>query len=506
MASLVEHDVYLQYKIELAVNGMVDLSNAGLDEHTGDPTHLPVVARLQKLREYATRFRSGKFKDSYWEYSWERGTVDTNGWEVQLAFGSAISYVVIKPPQQEISVCAPPLLDGGMRRWTIPLTAFPADVVTAVSLDLSQDLLIVAQLVPNSLGVKAHVRSFSEPAVPHADAARPIFSTEPLVLRVLEPGVERTRITYVQIHRHVVAWMLTVDGHDSSDVEVWDWKTGYLIWRCHFDLGVTFTLLDQSFLAIVPNASDTLLVYRYDLPEADPITTRSRQTLELRLPGRPRAETAITRIQETSIPVRPSSTVPFWPDPDLRIFVVVLGDCSALLIPYSTFRTLLYHPESAHTSPRGRAKPIPWKNWGPHATLLLHLPYAERVNFWTYWKMRYCYSYGSRVAISCYSDYGTSHTGEVFVFDLNPWAAREARRYPPTMSPDSRYLDTPTTAKAAFGTERAAIPHAILHEGGLSRSFGQAPPVLAMDHRGYTTVYTQGLVSSRYLGSISFYV
>ena len=48
---LVRSDLYLQYKIELAQNGMVD----------GQSSTLPVSERLQRLREYASRFRNGTF-------------------------------------------------------------------------------------------------------------------------------------------------------------------------------------------------------------------------------------------------------------------------------------------------------------------------------------------------------------------------------------------------------------------------------------------------------------
>ena len=50
-ADLIDSDVYLQYRIELARNGMVD----------GLASTLPVSERLQRLRQYSVNFRSGIF-------------------------------------------------------------------------------------------------------------------------------------------------------------------------------------------------------------------------------------------------------------------------------------------------------------------------------------------------------------------------------------------------------------------------------------------------------------
>ena len=50
-ADLIDSDVYLQYRIELARNGMVD----------GLASTLPVSERLQHLRQYSVNFRSGIF-------------------------------------------------------------------------------------------------------------------------------------------------------------------------------------------------------------------------------------------------------------------------------------------------------------------------------------------------------------------------------------------------------------------------------------------------------------
>ena len=51
-SDLIHSDLYLQYKIELAQNGMVD----------GESSALPVVKRLQHLRQYSSNFKKGTFQ------------------------------------------------------------------------------------------------------------------------------------------------------------------------------------------------------------------------------------------------------------------------------------------------------------------------------------------------------------------------------------------------------------------------------------------------------------
>ena len=141
----------MQYKIELAINGMVDVPAEA------SSTGIPAVEKLEMLRTHGRRVRSGQLESSEFAYSWQLWpamvSVPKDGWEAFPAFGSSISYVTVKPPQQEISICAPPLFgEREMRHWTVPLEVFPDGDVTAVSVDIAQNLLMVVQ---------AHGRSVS---------------------------------------------------------------------------------------------------------------------------------------------------------------------------------------------------------------------------------------------------------------------------------------------------------------------------------------------------------
>ncbi len=141
---LIDVDIYLQYKIELVLNAMVDGSAS---------CSMNVVERMQLLRDYSARYHNTEFADSAFKYSWQRWpeieTMPTTDWVGLLGFGGSISYIVVKPPQKQISVCAPPTFTGPreMRDWIIPYEALSGRrglVVVSVSVDLSQDLLLVA--------------------------------------------------------------------------------------------------------------------------------------------------------------------------------------------------------------------------------------------------------------------------------------------------------------------------------------------------------------------------
>lgn len=113
---------------------------------------MSIVERLQLLQDYSARYHRTELAVSGFDYSWQRWPEDENmsttDWEGLLGFGGSIAYVVVKPPQKQISVCAPPTFTGPreMRSWVVPYEALskrPDLVVISVSVDISQDLLLV---------------------------------------------------------------------------------------------------------------------------------------------------------------------------------------------------------------------------------------------------------------------------------------------------------------------------------------------------------------------------
>lgn len=114
---------------------------------------MSVAERLRLLRECSAKYHALCFTTSQSKYSWQLWPsipgMPTTDWKLHLGFGGSISYIVVKPPQRQISICAPPLFTGlrQMRDWLVPYDALMGDTdreILCVSADVSQDLLLVA--------------------------------------------------------------------------------------------------------------------------------------------------------------------------------------------------------------------------------------------------------------------------------------------------------------------------------------------------------------------------
>ena len=113
---------------------------------------LNVAERLQLSREYDRQYHALRFTTSAFRYSWElwqsTGMMPTTDWKLYLGLGGSISYIVVKPPQRQISICAPPLFTGRreMRGWLVPYDTLMGSThreILRAPADVSQDLLLV---------------------------------------------------------------------------------------------------------------------------------------------------------------------------------------------------------------------------------------------------------------------------------------------------------------------------------------------------------------------------
>ena len=256
--------------------------------------------------------------------------------------------------------------------------------------------------------------------------------------------------------------------------------------RCQFDYEVSFTLLDASRVIVASSVSDVLLFYDITSPSIldDPVSARGRFELALTLPP---TQSGGAHIQETCIPAPTSRRAPFWPDPRLSMAVVVLSSDCVLLIPHSNIYPLLAATRSS-SSPSGTLdgqRKVPWESWGPRNTLQLHRRMAP--SRWTY---RHVYSYGSRLALFCFDESDFMDGADVAILDLNPWAVKHAKWYSPTGSQeaDDRLGVLPPSAP-----DVDVLLHVAFEGGFASFGFAQSPPVLAMDHRGFTTMVSHPL-------------
>ncbi|KAI1792522.1 hypothetical protein LXA43DRAFT_1180918, partial [Ganoderma leucocontextum] len=140
--SLISTDMLLTYRIELAINGMVD----------GPPTAgLTLPERLHKLRQYSERSCTGDFTC---DTDMKLGRVrldDTTIFLIQGlntrmpdSFGGTISYELVAGDARSLVVYAPPsIIEGTVaRRWVIPL---PPSGKRILAVDVTQDLVVCQQ-------------------------------------------------------------------------------------------------------------------------------------------------------------------------------------------------------------------------------------------------------------------------------------------------------------------------------------------------------------------------
>ena len=184
-------------------------------------------------------------------------------------------------------------------------------------------------------------------------------------------------------------------------------------------------------------------------------------------------------IQESSIP-RPPASAPFWPDPAHRVVVVHFsrrsrhlkkGYTSALLlIPYATLQSVIDHAERS-PDPRFPRVVYEWNQWAQRDALLLALDIedvsADGYRFAPTW------AYGSRVCVCLRQT--MKLRDHLLMFDLNPWAAKDARRTAPAGSDaPAPPASGPTPAAAHveergqeyrdwFCIRRALLPYAVYH-------------------------------------------
>ena len=151
---VVEGDIRLQYKIELALAGMVD----------GPPGGLPLAERLARLRDHRARAGTFALADSGAAYLSKPAQLpmhDPAGL-VLPAFGGSIATVVVRPTHGLVEVFTahgPASWDPGereLRRWEMSMEDLSVprpDVLNTLSVDVVQDLLVVVQLVGDAWSV-----------------------------------------------------------------------------------------------------------------------------------------------------------------------------------------------------------------------------------------------------------------------------------------------------------------------------------------------------------------
>ena len=129
--SLVQNDAQSQYRIELAVNGMVD----------GPPSDVALTERLEQLRQHRARWRGGQLScdESTWSTVDERVQV--------LTSDGTVLYAVRRPGGYELDVRTPPRAraNTGVGSYCLKLEVGQESHIEA--LNVSQNLLIISEAI-----------------------------------------------------------------------------------------------------------------------------------------------------------------------------------------------------------------------------------------------------------------------------------------------------------------------------------------------------------------------
>ncbi|KAI9056374.1 hypothetical protein FKP32DRAFT_1639392 [Trametes sanguinea] len=196
LKDIIDEDVRLQYKIELAASGLED----------GTHNTLTVAERLRMLQT-----RNEAWDNLAWTAREEIPMLQGGVWELYggvLGQGEGARTLVFKQLPSTLRG-----IEG--RQWRIEDVGVN---IRDFGMDPAQDLLIIIENRADGAGVicSVHLRSLAT-GQPHPSAPRPA---------VLSHSTHRGRFSYtIQISEDYVAVLMTSGDEDHSELLIWNWKT-----------------------------------------------------------------------------------------------------------------------------------------------------------------------------------------------------------------------------------------------------------------------------------------
>ncbi|KAI0638088.1 hypothetical protein C8Q77DRAFT_409221 [Trametes polyzona] len=252
--SEITQSTLLQYRVALVRAGMADSAAPALD--------YPLAERLQNLLLHEQRWEH-PVADPDPTQPWTNAATDVRKLR---GSGGFIPYIeddalILWQPSSELR---------GVRERRIVLreTAFRGCRVrdiTACAIDPAQDLVAVnANVLDANLNHKGvcHLLSLSHAGSQHPSAANPALLSRITHIAGVQ-GDPLISFDDIQIHGEKVLWR-TVGLSPKSAVQVWNWKTGEMIWASrtsHHHLRVIQAFFLDSESVIIVNDDSICLVY-----------------------------------------------------------------------------------------------------------------------------------------------------------------------------------------------------------------------------------------------------
>ncbi|KAM5542833.1 hypothetical protein V8D89_003497 [Ganoderma adspersum] len=427
-AGLIHFDLRLQYKIELAQSGMVD----------GDSSTLPTSERRRRLLQYSSKFRNGVFDrgEDPTEYP-DHMLSETHDLRVssrRISYHES-SFPVFhlefdRPAGHFLSVFTHGSAQAGIqpRRWLVPLgTPEDPHLGTKWAVDDAQDLLVIAGVaIPLAGGLESviEIKFFSLDSskttlTAHPAASRPCIQVRPdRASEVVEPMVLQLAIS-----AQYAMWVFSNPQGEVANysVEVYNWMTGQVISR--IDVGswpVHVIPLDHPYLLVLPDVKPYPDFRIYTFATSAP---RSHICM-LQLPDLDPTQHILWHHICTSRRPPPSEGS-FRANPAHWMIAFALRSnlgrqrfTTYLLIPRATLSAQIRAAEARDVVSE---LSVPWQDWGSRGCLRLRL---RRTPFRCILRL---VPFGSRMPFVAFEP-SSFQSGSVYVFDLNPLAARRERQ------------------------------------------------------------------------------
>ncbi|PIL34968.1 hypothetical protein GSI_02755 [Ganoderma sinense ZZ0214-1] len=501
---VVRSNLYLQYKIELAQNGMVN----------GYSSILSISERLQRLREYASRFRDGIFDHedlaAHPHYTHQVRSLPQNPTLTQNGrYGMALS--VFTPGSAQAGIQS--------SRYLLPIGRAGKQglIISRWAIDEAQDLLVMVETADLTLPEQLRRRpdefcihfysligwKMTGPTA-HPAAALPSlhFFAPPSMHHDIRPIAS---IVQLHITGQYVIWELATkrySGPDSVSVEVCNWRTGEVISR--IDIGaqaVDVFPLDYPYLLTLPK--DLEEDRHFDIYTFSPSGTPNHRICTLQLPEEhveddEQIEFHFVYTGDQSQPSEghfhadlSQSTVV------LQFFIEGIEGNREVhyLIPRTTFLAQIREAEARKLSldqTEGGVLPVPWAAWGSQSCLRLSLYRQHAIH-----RARVV-PFGSRFPLLVVGE-SDFRSAAVYVFDVNPLVARrekrlllERQRGPALAEPGSAGIveDIEAVLPGVVDPNCSSIPYVVyrfeLPYGPVEWQFGHKIGSVIMSMTGFT--------------------
>ncbi|KAI0330955.1 hypothetical protein GY45DRAFT_1323106 [Cubamyces sp. BRFM 1775] len=414
---LIDCDAYLQLKIELWASDLLD----------GPPSNVGIEERLKLLREYKERRKDAQF---YADLDYRLGPEDVDG-QMQGSVDGSISYILPAGTSPRLVICSPPssLRCLDKRIWALTLDNIEG-TIRMIATDVAQDLLMVAETPPDrQWDVRFHFLSIDNGGQPHPSAVSPIT-------RQLPPDMQgemryHFNVFSMRICGDHVAWNLrrpsNLDDPRCYEFEIWNWKTGRLVWARIFNKFVMATFLDPCHILLVGKAFQSrriMHIHRITTSNGSAILNLALSVdpthiCSLQLPpllGSCTSQIFCDRLTCTAH--TPTTGSIFAPDPASALVTLqflVENVRFILVIPLWALRRKINEVLARPAYRRWRL--LFWSDWGPQCSVVL--PLAYRRSYTQRFLLQDLEAFGSRLGLLPEFDEGNPDSGRIILLDFS---------------------------------------------------------------------------------------